>query len=182
MGDRSGTGTGARATVFAGSTVVLGVVAHVLGGGAAPGLGLVLFLTAVCAVLWAGVAGAVEQTLPRLLAGVVAVQVALHVALLGHGHTGHAAMHGAGHAHGLTLSALAGHLVASLLLAWWLRLGEQAVWSATRRLVCRLLVILPRPVTLQVAGSTPVPSALAFVPVPAGAALLPARRGPPALV
>lgn len=182
MDDRGTTGAGARATVFAGSSVALGVVAHVLTGGPAPALGAVLFLVVVCGLLWAGVAGAVEQTLPRLLAGVVAVQVGLHVALLGqeHGHHAHAAvMAGAAPGHGLTLSALAGHLLASLLLAGWLRGGERAVWSAVRRLADRLLLAPPRPLHVPAILRRPEPTGPNTVPPAACAVRLPARRGPP---
>jgi hypothetical protein len=175
--DRSRAGAGARAIVFAGTAVGLGVVAHVLGGGATPRLGLVLFLAVVCGVLWSAAAGAVEQTVPRLLAGVVAVQLALHVALLGQEHGGH---HQAGAGHPLTTSALAGHLVASLALAWWLRTGERAVWSATRRLVGRLLAAAPWPRLAFVDRRAPTPFTRIVAPPPAGAVLLPARRGPPA--
>jgi hypothetical protein len=70
------------------------------------------------------------------------------------GMPGMAGMGGAAHAHpaGFDLAGgpdgwgmLAAHLAAALLLAWWLRSGEAAVWAlarSSRRVVLHLLVIL----------------------------------------
>lgn len=126
-----------RAAVFAVLCVLLAAGGHALATGMAP-------------PLWAQAAGAVpifvagcllggrERSLVGIGAGTLASQGGLH--LLFHAfRPPHAVMvmHGMRmpHTHALTPHATAAHLGAAVVLTWWLRRGEAAVWSLLRHAV-----------------------------------------------
>jgi hypothetical protein len=123
----------ARVVVFTLATVALGVGGHLAGGGRAPSAVVLAGLLAGGAVAASGMAGR-EQTLPRIVLAVGAIQVGIHAVLMAptpgmHQHAG--AMPG---------HAMVGwHAVAVLLVAWWLRRGEAAAWRLARALADRLL-------------------------------------------
>lgn len=139
--DRSGPGHRLRVPVFTAATVVLGVGAHVAAGGAAPAIGQLLLITAVVAAISSAVATR-ELRLPALVGAVALTEAGIHVALLGQAHAGH----------GVDRSGSSGmllaHLAASLLLAWWLRRGEAAVWHMVVR-AGRLVRLPSAPVRLR---------------------------------
>ncbi|GAB3897417.1 hypothetical protein GCM10027612_53610 [Microbispora bryophytorum subsp. camponoti] len=154
----------ARAAAFTAVCLGLGMVAHLVGGGAvAPGA-LALGLPAVFAA--ALPLSGRERTLRAILPLLAALQVALHVlfalsspsspavhvlaehvlaqhVLVEHVPTGHAM---AGHAHaGPGFGMLAGHGWAVVLTALWLARGEAALWALLRRLAVRLTRIAADP-------------------------------------
>ncbi|KQV94407.1 hypothetical protein [Streptomyces sp. Root369] len=122
-----------RAAVFAVLCVLLAAGVHVLATGVAPPVwtqvaGAVLVFTAGCLL------GARERTLVGIGGGTLAAQGGLHL-VFGAARP-HAAMavHGMRmtHAHALTPHATAAHVGAAVVLAWWLRRGEAALWSLLR--------------------------------------------------
>jgi hypothetical protein len=101
-------------------------------------------------------------------------------------HAGHPAADSAGMVHAapsMTVGMVAAHVLAGLLVAWWLRRGEALLWSLCRRLAAalplgRVLVrvrIDPLPVW---ASALPAP-ARAFTPVVLLLSHAVSRRGPP---
>ncbi|WP_405818668.1 hypothetical protein [Streptomyces sp. NBC_01390] len=123
-----------RAAVFAVLCVLLAAGGHLLATGVAP-------------PVWAEAAGAVpvflagsllggrERSLGGIVTGTLVAQGGLHFLF----HTirpTHAAMamHGVrmAHTHALTPHATVAHVGAAVVLAWWLRRGEAAVWSLLR--------------------------------------------------
>ncbi|MEU0965969.1 hypothetical protein ABZ357_11275 [Streptomyces sp. NPDC005917] len=133
-----------RAAVFAVLCVLLAVGAHVLAMGGAPRV-------------WVQVAGGVpvfvsgcllggrERSLAGIGGGTLAAQGGLH--LVFDAVRPHAGMtlqgmqrmtmapHAHAQAHALTPHATAAHVGAALVLTWWLRRGEAALWSLLRRAV-----------------------------------------------
>jgi len=160
-----------RVPVFTLATVTLGVSAHLAAGGSPPGPGVLGILLAAVALASLGLSHR-EQRLPRVIAGVAAVQLGVHVALLGHDP---ATMAGSSHAPGQMVAA---HAVAALVLAWWLRRGEAAAWRATTRTI-RLALADPRPPLIPPAGEV-CPATLLPRPVPALPGPVRYVRGPPA--
>ena len=135
-----------RAAVFAALCVLLAAGGHALATGAAPpvwvqaaGFGPVF--AAGC--LLAGR----ERSLPAIGAGTLTAQGGLHLAfdsVRPHpgmtmrgmpGMGGMQAMHGMGmaHSHALAPHATVAHVGAAVVLTWWLRRGEAALWSLLRR-------------------------------------------------
>lgn len=174
-GAAAGLGVALRVPAFTGLTVLLALGAHLLAGGPLPGAGRLLFAAAAVAVTWWPLAMR-EVSLGRLVAGVGAVQVGVHVALLD------PASPAGTHEHGTSSSSsmLAAHVVAALVVACWLRRGETAVWNALRRILPRLRAAVPVPV-----ASRPRP-VRAVAPHAVQQSLLARsaspRRGPPVLV
>ncbi|CAM5741301.1 hypothetical protein SALBM311S_01240 [Streptomyces alboniger] len=128
-----------RAAVFAVLCVLLAAAGHALATGAAP-------------PVWMQVAGGVpvflagcvlsgrERSLAGIGGGTLAVQGGLHVvfdAARPHAVTAMQNMrlshaHAHAHAHALTPHATAAHVGAAVVLTWWLRCGEAALWSLLR--------------------------------------------------
>src|SRR5262249_4292921 len=102
-----------RVPVFTLATVTLGVSAHLAAGGAPPAPGTLAILLVAVGLISIGLSHG-EQRLPRVIAGVAAVQVGMHVAMLGH----HPATTGSGQPRPLMTAV---HAAAALTLAWWLR-------------------------------------------------------------
>jgi hypothetical protein len=115
-----------RVPVFTAATVTLGIGAHLAAGGVAPSASLLGLITAVVTALCAATAGR-ELRLPALLGAVALTEAGIHVALLGQDHAAHGA------ARSGSAAMLLAHMAASVLLAWWLRRGEAAVWRAVQR-------------------------------------------------
>lgn len=169
-----------RVPAFTAATVSLGVGAHLAAGGEAPSGSLLVLLTAVVAVICSATAGR-ELRLAALLGAVALAELGIHVALLGDGH----AAHGPGsHAPGQHPALMtAAHLVASALLACWLRRGEAAVWRTVGRTV-RLVglarrggpVLPPVPLTRGIVGDLTRPL------LPQHAGTVRQVRGPPVAV
>jgi hypothetical protein len=158
----------ARALVLGCTTLVVGVVAHLVGGRAptAGGVGAALLaLTALAWPLtarehgWLTIAGV-------QLAGQQAVHAFLGSSLLGSPVLGSTGEHH--HASAAVVGALPvdlmlwGHVVAAALVAVWLRHGERRTWTAARRaartLVARwrrLLALFDRVDAPSVDGRTP---------------------------
>ena len=134
---------GLRVPAFAGLTLALAVAAHVAGGGGLPSAGRMLFAVAAVTFTWWPLT-AREVPWWLMTAGVAAVQVGVHLAFLDPARA--LAPHAAGHVHApstgghaTSVPVLAGHLLAALLVAWWLRRGESAAWAALRRVLPRLV-------------------------------------------
>lgn len=142
----------ARSAAFSAMCMILAVLAHKVGGGAGPSAwGMTL---GGCAVLGVSFALAGRERSPAPIAGLlVAAQAALHE-LFNHGATirgilagmpGQPGQPAEGGTYGLTdhvshgqglgvsLGMLVAHLTATLITAWWLALGEAALWSLLRR-------------------------------------------------
>jgi len=141
--------------LFSVVTVGLGVGGHVLGGGSPPDAATLTLLIGVVGLAWRVLARA-EQSLPRLIVAVYAVQAGMHIALLSPA-TGSVSMSG------MTIGAVsvppgamwAGHLLAGLGVAAWLRRGERLFWRLVRRTGQRLLAPRPTPMALQRPATTP---------------------------
>ena len=134
-----------RAAVFAALCVLLAAGGHALATGTAPpvwvqAVGFVPVFGAGCLL------GARERSLAAIGAGTLTAQGGLHLAfdavrphpmMLMRGMYGMhdmGAMH-MGHSHALTPHATAAHVGAAMVLTWWLRRGEAALWSLLRRTV-----------------------------------------------
>ncbi|KOU62382.1 hypothetical protein ADK57_24900 [Streptomyces sp. MMG1533] len=142
---------GLRAAVFAALCVLLGVGGHALATGMAPP---VWEQVAGFLPVFAGgfLLGGRERSLVAIGGGTLAAQGGLHVAfgaalppavtamrgmhmatphgLTAHGLTAHALT-----PHALTPHATLAHVSAALLMTWWLRCGEAALWTLLRRAV-----------------------------------------------
>jgi hypothetical protein len=127
-----------RAAVFAALCVLLASGGHTLATGMAPslwaqGAGFV----PVFAAGW--VLGGRERSLGAIGGATLTSQGGLHLAFgAARPHTV-MVMHGMrmthSHMHALTPHATAAHVSAAVLLTWWLRRGEAALWSLLRRAV-----------------------------------------------
>jgi len=117
-----------RSMAFAVVAVPVSLVGHLAGGGCAPDEASVLlgFVTLVTAfrLLMSGR----ERSWAALSACLVAGQLMLHVLFAG----------SAPSAHHVMVSMLGAHVVAAVALGWFLRQGEQALWSAAGRARHRL--------------------------------------------
>ncbi|MFJ3339337.1 hypothetical protein [Streptomyces sp. NPDC086766] len=121
-----------RAAVFAVLCVLLAAGGHALATGAAPPVWVQA--AAFVPVFAAGcLLGGRERSLAGIGTGTLGAQGGLH--LVFHAAQPHhvaMAMHGmrmTTHAHALTPHASAAHVGAALVLTWWLRRGEAALWS-----------------------------------------------------
>ncbi|MCX5291464.1 hypothetical protein [Streptomyces sp. NBC_00183] len=126
-----------RAAVFAVLCVLLAAGGHALATGEAPPVWAQV--AAVAPVFVAGcLLGGRERSLGGIGAVTLAVQAGLHVVFhAARPHHAGMVMHGMrmttdAHAHALTPHATVAHLGAALVLTWWLRRGEAAVWSLLR--------------------------------------------------
>ena len=138
----------ARAAGFAVAAVTLGLAGHVAAGAPPPDVVTVVASTVLVAVGYRVVLAARERSWPALAALLGAVQLLLHWLFTVGARTGdggpmampdglsmtHAAAHG-GTAPGSAM--VVAHLAAALVLGWFLRQGEQALWAAARRLVAQ---------------------------------------------
>lgn len=132
-----------RAAVFAALCVLLAAGGHALATGTAPPVwvqasGFVPVFGAGCLL------GARERSLAAIGAGTLTAQGGLHLAFDAvrphpmmfmrgmYGMHDMTAMH-MGHSHALTPHATAAHVGAAVVLTWWLRRGEAALWSLLRR-------------------------------------------------
>jgi hypothetical protein len=126
-----------RAAVFAVLCVLLAAGGHALATGAAPAV-----WAQATAVVPVFVVGCLLSGRERSLAGIggvtLAAQSGLHVVFhaVRPQHAG-MVMHGMrmtadAHAHALTPHATAAHAGAAVVLTWWLRRGEAALWSLLR--------------------------------------------------
>jgi len=144
-----------RAGGFAVAAVTVALAAHTAAGGPAPDVVTVLAAAVLVAVVHRVVLAGRERSWPDLLVGLGAVQCVLHwlfgagpgmpgvpdASAMAHAEAGAAAEAGAVGAAGVPAwhgpDMLAAHLVAAAVLAWFLRQGERALWSAARRGVVR---------------------------------------------
>ncbi|KUN88759.1 hypothetical protein [Streptomyces griseoruber] len=124
-----------RAAVFAVLCVLLAAGGHVLATGVAPPVrtqvaGALVLFAAGCLL------GGRERSLAGIGGGTLASQAGLHFAFATARPQSVMVMHGlrmshsAAHPH--TPHATAAHLGAALVLTWWLRRGEAALWSLLR--------------------------------------------------
>ncbi|MFF4269870.1 hypothetical protein [Streptomyces sp. NPDC001536] len=123
-----------RAAVFAVLCVLLATGGHVLAVGVAPPVsvqgagGLAVFVAGL-------LLGGRERSLVGIGGGTLAAQGGLHVAFgAARAHAGMVTqgMRMAPHTHAAVPHATAAHVGAALLLTWWLRRGEAALWSLLR--------------------------------------------------
>ncbi|MFF9405038.1 hypothetical protein ACF1B0_05775 [Streptomyces anandii] len=124
-----------RAAVFAVLCVLLAAGGHAMATGMAPPVwlqaaGFVPVFAAGC------VLGGRERSLAAIGTGTLATQSGLHLVFhAAEPHHTAMVMHGMRMVqapHALTPHATAAHAGAALLLAWWLRRGEAALWSLLR--------------------------------------------------
>ena len=160
-----------RVLGFTVPTVSLAILAHLAAGGAPPALGTLAVLFGAVALLSAGLAPR-EHGLPHLLAGVAGVQVGVHVALLDH----HAQVAPASSSSAGAMAA--GHAVAALLLAWWLRRGEALLWRAAARAMWSLFRDLALP-AFPIRAHVPAPSRQTPRSHSTPWLAIPTLRGPP---
>lgn len=126
-----------RAAVFAALCVLLAAGGHALATGAAPSVWVqIAGSVPVCA---AGcLLGGRERSLTGIGGATLAAQGGLHLLFHAAGrHHPVMVMHGVrmahDQAHPVTPHATAAHVGAALVLTWWLRQGEAALWSLLRR-------------------------------------------------
>jgi hypothetical protein len=140
-----------RVTAFGAASLLLAGLAHILGGGRLPDLGLGLLLTAATGMV-AVVLTARRCRLPLLLTVLGAEQLILHALFTDADPVPCAtsaipALHGgatclppaeaavAAASHPLPLLMLAAHLLATVATAWLLARGEAALWRLADRVV-----------------------------------------------
>ena len=170
------TPTVAVSTVGLGLGLGLGLAAHAVGGEGLPRLETVVFLAVVTGLLWSNLAMTADDSLPRMVVGVGSVQLALHVALLEHQHSG---QHSSGHQAASGAEVWAAHAVAAFLLAWLGR-GTVAFRRVARRVLGRLAGRLGPATQATSATPKPVPPVPRPVRPRTRYVLLAApRRGPP---
>lgn len=123
-----------RAAVFAALCVLLAAGGHGLATGMVPPVwvqaaGFLLLFGAGCLL------GGRERSLAAIGAGTLTAQGGLHLAFDAVRPHSTMLMHGMrmSHTHAVTPHATAVHIVAALVLTWWLRRGEAALWSLLRR-------------------------------------------------
>jgi hypothetical protein len=159
-----------RLPLFATTTVILGLCAHLVGGGHRPSAALLAALVTAVAVPWAAVCPR-RRPFPVVFGLVAATQLGIHGTLATDcSSTGSAMPSHTGP------GMLAAHTLASLLLALWLHRQELATW----RVAVVLFGDLAEPVPLAVPPARP-PLGVR-VPVTAKRPLHLAgtpRRGPP---
>jgi hypothetical protein len=125
-----------RAAVFAALGVLLAAGGHTLAIGMAPPLWTqAAGFVPVFAAGW--LLGGRERSLGAIGAATLTSQGGLHLAFGSERPRTVMVMHGMRmthtHAHALTPHATAAHVSAAVLLTWWLRRGEAALWSLLRR-------------------------------------------------
>ncbi|MEV0634022.1 hypothetical protein AB0I77_03410 [Streptomyces sp. NPDC050619] len=127
-----------RAAVFAALCVLLAAGGHALATGMAPP---VWVQAAGFVPVFAGgfLLGGRERSLVPIGGATVAAQGGLHLAygaVRSHAYA-HAPAHMqmSAHTHAMASHAATAHVSAALLLTWWLRRGEAALWSLLRRAV-----------------------------------------------
>ncbi len=177
----------ARTVFFTAVCLLLSTAGHALAAGDAPASAAVVAgggLVFLAAHRFAGR----ERSLAQLTGAVLSAQLGLH-GLFSYVPAPAADGHQAMTQHAvptMTLDMFAAHVVAGLLVAWWLRRGEALLWSAGHRLAAAL----PLGRALGLLRPDPAPAGPATVlPVPAGVrtpaiTLLShavSRRGPPVL-
>ncbi|WP_343233989.1 hypothetical protein [Streptomyces sp. CdTB01] len=120
--------------MFAALCVLLAAGGHALATGTTPPVwvqaaGFAPVFAAGCLL------GGRERSLGAIGAATLVAQGGLHLAFDAVAPQPTMVMHGMSmsHAHTVTPHAGAAHVVAALLLTWWLRRGEAAVWSLLRR-------------------------------------------------
>jgi hypothetical protein len=125
-----------RAAVFAALCVLLAAGGHALATGAAPPAWV---QAAGCLpVFVAGwLLGGRERSLTGIGGATLAAQGGLHLAFcaVGRAHAvplTHGMRMAHSHSHALTPHATAAHITAALVMTWWLRCGEAALWSLLR--------------------------------------------------
>lgn len=138
-----------RAAVFAALCVLLAAGGHTLATGMTPPVWMqAVGFVPVFAAGW--LLGGRERSLGAIGAATLTSQAGLHLAFGAAGSHSAAAHQGMAHMttmqgmrmihaslppHAVTPHATAAHLAAALLLTWWLRRGEAALWSLLRRSV-----------------------------------------------
>lgn len=130
-----------RAPLFAAITTSVSTAGHLLGGGDLPSAETLTLLSMLVGISWRVLARR-EQSLTRLVIGVLAAETVIHAVLTGatsdHTHHG-AAMTGS--LLGLTVGCadptvmMVAHAVAAFLVGGWLRGVESATWRFARRLL-----------------------------------------------
>ena len=189
--------TWGRAAIATLLTVALGVLAHEVGGGMAPSLTTMLVAAAI--VLPFGyLLLRRERGLGTIAIALCAAEVGLHAgfALVAPGHGSVLTMLLCGHGSvavpkgtfldrgataGLHLAGvpmIATHLGATLLLAWWVRIGEHVCHAFVQARIARWLPL--RWATAPIAGPRRLPGyAARWTPTPASVPGQVGRRGPP---
>jgi hypothetical protein len=154
-----------RAFTFAGVAVPVSLAGHLAdaGAGARPDEATLLLAVALVTVAYRVLLAGRERSWPLISAALGGTELILHVVFGS----------GAGHVHsGSGLTMTAGHAIAALVLGWFLRGGERALWSAARRLAVErrhlafpLLAVLAllglgpiAPARIEPRGPTPSPS------------------------
>ena len=124
-----------RAVAFAGTSLVVSLIGHVCSGGHTPDHATVLLAGVLVMLCHLAGAGRRELSWPTLSGALLAGQFGLHLVFdAGPMPGGHAHLQALPPALGMRPGPmLLGHLLAAAVLGWFLRQGEQALWSAARR-------------------------------------------------
>jgi len=132
-----------RAIAFAGVAVPVSLIGHLAGGGSVPDEATLLLGIALAVIGHRTLLAARERSWPMLSLALGATQVALHALFTAGAPAtpfspampGMSMAGGGAERHGLAsgLVMMLGHGLAAGLLGWFLRRGEQALWSAARR-------------------------------------------------
>ncbi len=125
-----------RVPTFSTGTVMLAVGAHLAGGGGLPG-GTTLALLAATVAAVAAPLATKRRGLPALTAGVLTVQLGVHLALSQSSAMAQMTDHDASRVSS-SPAMTAAHTVAALALAWWLHRGEDRIWAAIDRVATAL--------------------------------------------
>ncbi|WP_436495197.1 hypothetical protein [Actinokineospora sp. HUAS TT18] len=155
------------------AALVTGAVGHVVAGGTWSGPGITAAAALLLLPSW--LLTAREQGFGTLVALLAGGQLSTHVtltAMVGAAHMTHVSTASP------TLPMLAAHVVATVLLAWWIRRGERRLWAGLDRFLRTLCPVGFEPATLLVRRLTSYGA-----PVAAGVGLLRhvvVLRGPPA--
>lgn len=184
-----------RAGVVGSAVLAVSALAHTAGGGLLPGTPALLALLAAATLVAAPLLGRQVRT-GQLVALLAAEQAALHLGLSLTAPAAHSAhvhghqveqVHQTGHGGSMLLA----HVLATLVLAGWLRAAERRTWALLTLLADRTGAAVSHRVRLAVAllGSAALPVQLRTRPLPAphhrlllaqqrfGTAVV--RRGPP---
>ncbi|MEU0566812.1 MFS transporter [Nonomuraea sp. NPDC005983] len=168
-----------RTAAFAAVCVTLAALAHLLGGGAAPGPWAAGLGLGAASLLGLALCGR-ERSTATVNTVLAVAQLGLHELFATDGAT-YVGAYVTAHAHGQGLGVQGGmllaHLTATLITGLWLSRGEAALWALLRRLGVRLTPLRPALVP-AVPPVTPV-VLVRDVPVDPLFRHSVARRGPP---
>ena len=131
-----------RAGGFAAVATPVSLAGHVAAGAPAPDHATVLLGVSLTVLAHRALLGRRERSWPVITLALASTQLGLHLLLSGDAGTHVHALRPASSGSGLPpVAMLAAHALAALVLGWFLRQGEQALWSAGGRAVARAVTV-----------------------------------------